>query len=181
MSFSWLREGPTTGRAVFVCQLLVCFLLVGCLCCILSVFGFAFSICISSVRFLFFRYAVCLSGGSELRCLSFFVGRVVSVRESGVLGTTLSSPAQKGRRSSRLDQQRKRGKLPSAGWLDIWGVWDTWRIGPVGWSDWRNNTCGWSGGVFGTCVIFTGWEGAERTMLCLSFSRLSASCLRGLR
>ena len=155
MSFSWPPEGPTTGRAVFVCQLLVCFLLVGCLCCILSVFGFAFSICISSVRFLFFRYAVCLSGGSELRCLSFFVGRVVSVRESGVLGTTLSSPAQKEHQKLAPRPTKEKGEVAKcwlvgymgslgymahrAGglvglaeqygrylWLERWCLWDLW-------------------------------------------------------
>ena len=55
--------------------------------------------------------------GDQSCVVRFFVGRVVSVGESGVLGTTLSSPAQKGIRSSRLDQQRKR-ELPSAGcWI----------------------------------------------------------------
>ena len=55
--------------------------------------------------------------GDQSCVVRFFVGRVVSVGESGVLRTTLSSPAQKGIRSSRLDQQRKR-ELPSAGcWI----------------------------------------------------------------
>ena len=129
-------EGPTTGRVLCVCQFLVCLGSVA-----FAAFRLHFVCVLAVPSFLLPGGVSSVYPGDQSCVVRFFVGRVVSVGESGVLGTTLSLPAQKGIRSSRLDQQRKR-EVAKCWLIGFMGGWNTWRIGSVGWSNWRKNTYG---------------------------------------